>query len=79
MGKDWRANTFRPGYAIQLKNNNHFVFMCQRENRGECQHAVCHECHEEHSKAQKISRGGVLSENEVIQSGHHELRSLQLC
>ena len=79
VGKDWRTITFRPDHAIQLKKNNHFVFICQRANRGECKHAVCHKCHEEHSKAQKRSRGGVLSENELIQSCHHELRNLQLC
>ena len=72
-GKDWRTITFRSDRAIQLKKNNHFVFMFQRANKGECQRAACHECHKEHSKAQKRSRGGVLSEYELIQSPHHEL------
>ena len=68
VAKDWRTITIRLDHAIQLKKNNHFVFSCQRANRGECKHAVCHECYEEHLKAQKRSRGGVLSENELIQS-----------
>ena len=66
-------------YAIQLKKNNHVVFICQRANRGECKHAVCHECHEEHSKGQKRPRGGVLGEDELMQTCHHELCNLQLC
>ena len=78
-GKDWRTITFRPDHAIQLKKNNHFVFICQRANRGKCKHAVCHECHEEHSKGQKRPRGGVLSEDELMQTCHHELCNLQLC
>ena len=48
-------------------------------NRGECQHAVCHECHEKHSRGQKRSRGGVLSEDDLMKSCHHELRNLQIC
>ena len=79
VGKDWRTITFSLDHVIQLKKNNHVVFICQRANRGECKHAVCHKCHEEHSKAQKRSRGGVLSEDELIQTCHHELRNLQLC
>ena len=78
MGKDWRTITFRPNHAIQLKKNNHFVFMCKRATE-KCQHVVCHECHEEHSKSQKRSRHGVLSEDEMIQSCYHELHNLQLC
>ena len=42
-------------------------------------HAVCHECHEKRSKAQKRSRGFVLSEDELMESCHHELRNLQIC
>ena len=64
------------GPCNSIEKNNHFVFICQRANRGECKHAVCHEFHYEHSKAQKRSRGGVLSENELIQSCHHELCNL---
>ncbi len=59
--KDWRTITFRPDHVIQFKKNNHFIFMCQRANIGECQHAVCYKCHKKHSKAQKLSRGSVLS------------------
>ena len=79
-GKDWRTIKFRRDHSIQLKKNAYCVFICQRTNlRGECQHAVCQECHEEHSKAQKRSRGGVPSEKELMMSCHHELRNLQLC
>jgi hypothetical protein len=46
VGKDWRTITFSLDHVIQLKKNNHVVFICQRANRGECKHAVCHECHE---------------------------------
>ena len=53
--------------------------MCLRANRGEYQHTVCHECHEKHSKAQKRSRGCILSEDELIKSCHHELLNLQIC
>jgi len=53
--------------------------MCLRANRGECQHAVCHECHEKRSKSHKRSRGCILSEDELMKSCHHELRNLQLC
>ena len=77
--KHWRTITFRPDHAIQLKKNNHFVFICQRANRGECKHAVCHECHEEQSNAQKRSRDGVLSEHELMQTCRHKLCNLQLC
>ena len=69
----------RLDHAIQLKKNNHFIFICQRANRGECKHAVCLKCHEEHSKARKRSRSGVLSENELIQSSHCDQYNLQLC
>ena len=79
VGKDWRTITFSLDHVIQLKKNNHVVFICQRANRGECKHAVCHECHEEHSKGQKRPRGGVLSEDELMQTCHHELCNLQLC
>ena len=80
MGKDWRTIKFRRDHSIQLKKNAYCVFICQRTNLpGECQHAVCQECHEEHSKAQKRSRGGVPSEKELMMSCHHELRNLQLC
>ena len=78
-GEGLRTITFIPGHAIRLKKNNHFVFMCQTANKVECQHVVCHKCHEEHSKAQKRSRGGVLCHNELIQSCHHELCNLQSC
>ena len=72
MGKDWRTITFRRDHSIQLKKNNYCVFICQRTNLpGECQHAVCQECHEEDSKAQKRSRGGVPSEKELMMSCHH--------
>ncbi len=74
VGKDWRTITFRPDHAIPLKKNNHFVFICQRANRGECKHAVCHECHEEYLKAEKRSRGCVLGENELIQSCQRNLQ-----
>ena len=50
-----------------------------RANRGECQHAVCHEYHEKHSKEQKRSRGCVLSKDDMIKSCHHDLRNLQIC
>ncbi len=60
--------TFRLDHAIQLKENNHFVFICQRANREECKHSVCHECPEEHSKTQKRSRAGILSEGEFMQN-----------
>ena len=79
VGKDWRTITFRQDQAIHLKKNSYCVFMCLRANRGECQHAVYHECHEKHSKAQKRSRGCVLSEDELMESCHHELRNLQIC
>ena len=79
VGKDWRTITFRQDHAIHLKKNSYCVFMCLRANRGECQHAVCHECHEKRSKAQKRSRGCVLSEDELMESCHHELRNLQIC
>ncbi len=79
MRKDWMTLTFRPDHAIQLKRNYHFVFMCQIANRGECQHAVYHKCLEQHSKVQKRSRGGDLSEDELIKSCHHELWHQQLC
>ena len=63
-----------------VKKNAYCVFICQRINLpGESQHAVCHECHEEHSKAPKRSRGDVPSEREMMMSCHHELRNLQLC
>ena len=57
VGKDWRTITFRQDNAIHWKKNSYFVFMCLQANRGECQNAVCHECHEIHSKAQKRSQG----------------------
>ena len=79
VGKDWRTITFRQDHAIHLKKNSYCVFMCLRANRGECQHAVCHECHEKCSKAQKRSRGCVLSKDELKESCHHELRYLQIC
>ena len=79
VGKDWRTITFRQDHAIHLKKNSYCVFMCLRANRGECQHAVCHECHEKRSKAQKRSRGSVLREDELIKSCHHELCNLQIC
>ena len=80
MGKDWRTIKFRRDHSIQLKKNAYCVVICQRTNLpGECHHAVCQECHEEHSKAQKRSRGGVPSEKELMTSCHHELRNLQLC
>ena len=80
MGKDLRTITFRWDHSIQLKKNAYCVFICQRTNLpGECQHAVCQECYEEHSKAQKRSRGGVPSEKELMMSCHHELHNLQLC
>ena len=52
--------------------------MCQRANRGECQYAVCHVCHEEHSKMEKRSRGPVLSEDELMKTCHHEIQNLQI-
>ena len=70
---------FRQEHAIKLEKNSYCVVMCLTANRGECQHAVCHECHEKRSKAQKRSQGGVLSEDELIQSCHHELCNLQIC
>ncbi len=79
VGKDWRTITFRQDHAIHLKKNSYCVFMCWRANRGECQHAVCHECHEKRSKAQKRSRGSILREDELIKSCHHELCNLQIC
>ena len=79
VGKDWRTITFRQDHAIHLKKNSYCVFMCLRANRGECQHAVCHECHEKRSKAQKRSRGFVLSEDELKESCQHELCYLQIC
>ena len=80
MGKDWRTITFRRDHSIQLKKYAYCVFICTRTNLiGECQHAVCNECHEEHSKAQKRSRGGVPSERELMMSCHDEIRNLQLC
>ena len=45
--------TFKQDHAIKLKKIFYCVLMCLRANRGECQHAVCHECHKKHSKAQK--------------------------
>jgi hypothetical protein len=77
--KDWRTIAFRQDHAIQLKKNSYCVFICMRANRGECQHAVCHKCHEKCSKAQKRSQGCVLSEDVLIKSCHHELRNLQIC
>ena len=69
MGKDWRTITFRLDHSIQLKKNAYCVFICQRTNLpGECQHGVCQECHEEHSKAKKRSRGGVPNEKELMKS-----------
>jgi hypothetical protein len=53
--------------------------MCVPANRGECPHAVCHECHEKCRKAQKRSRGSVPREDELIKSCHHELCNLQIC
>jgi hypothetical protein len=79
VGKDWKTITFRQDHAIHLKKNSYCVFMCLRANRGECQHAVCHECHEKRSKEQKRSRGSVLREDELIKSCHHELCNLQIC
>ena len=76
---DWKTTNFRPDQAMQLKKSNHFLLMSSRANRGEGQHVVCHECHKEHSKAQKRSKNGVLSEDVLIQSCHHELHNLQLC
>ena len=52
--------------------------MCQRANRGECQYAVCHVCHEEHSKMEKRSRGPVLSKDELMKTCHHEIQYLQI-
>ena len=79
MGKDWRTITFRRDHTIQLKKYAYCVFICTRTNLiGKCQHAVCNECHEEHSKTQKRSRGGVPSERELMMSCHHEIRNLQL-
>jgi len=53
--------------------------MCLRANRGECQHAVCHECHEKDSTSQKRLHGGVLPEDNLIKPCHNELHSLQIC
>ena len=79
VGKDWRSINFRQNHAIHLKKNSYFVFMCQRANRGECQYAVCHECSDEQSKTQKRTRGRVLSDDDLMETCHHELCNLQLC
>ncbi len=39
----------------------------------------CHECQEKHLKSQKRSRGGILSEDDLMKSCHHELCNLQIC
>ena len=52
--------------------------MCQRANRGECQYAVCHVCHEEQSKMEKRSRGAVPNEDELMKTCHHEIQNLQI-
>ena len=78
VGKDWRSIDFRQNHAIHLKKDSYCVFMCQRANRGECQYAVCHVCHEEQSKTQKRTRGGVLSADDLMETCHHELCHLQV-
>jgi hypothetical protein len=79
VGKDWRTINFRQDNAIHLNKNSYCVFMCQRANIEECQYAVCHVCHEEQSKTQKRTRGRVLSDDDLMETCHHELRNLQLC
>ena len=81
VGKDWRSINFRQDHAIHLNKNSYCVFMCPRAraNIGECQYAVCHVCHEEQSKTQKRTRGRVLSDDDLMETCHHELRNLQLC
>ena len=81
VGKDWRSINFRQDHAIHLNKNSYCVFMCPRAraNIGECQYAVCHVCHEEQSKTQKRTRGRVLSDDDLMETFHHELRNLQLC
>ena len=73
VGKDWRSIDFRQNHAIHLKRDSYCVFMCQRANRGECQYAVCHVCHEEQSKTQKRTRGRVLSADDLMETCRHEL------
>ena len=79
VGKDWRSINFRQDHAIHLNKNSYCVFMCQRANIGECPYAVCHVRHEEQSKTQKRTRGRVLSDNDLMETCHDELRNLQLC
>jgi hypothetical protein len=79
VGKHWRTITFRQDHAIHLKNTSHFVVICLRANRGECQHAVCHEGHEKNSKAQRRSHCCVLREDELIKSCRHKLPKMQIC
>ena len=56
----------------------HCIHVLLREIRGECQHAVCHGCHEKHSTAQKRSRSSVLSDDDLNKSCHHQTYNIKL-
>jgi hypothetical protein len=79
VGKDWRTITFRQDHAIHLKKKSYCVFICLRANRGECQHAVCHVCHEKRSKAHKRSQGCILNEDELIIMSYAICRFVLTC
>jgi hypothetical protein len=67
---------------IHLSKANHCVFMCMRAIQGDCQYAVCHECHESKSKDTRRSRRvdgrAYLSNDDLNRSCHHKLCHLQL-